>query len=496
MPRCHFRGGCRLLAALLMGVTLVAITPNALLGSTPPSPAGPTWPLRVRPGSRFVEDAAGTPFRVNADAAWFAPTEFWLADAASAADFETYLADREARGFTAILVMGMVQSGYNDFSGYPRGAYTHLPNNRISSEPPLTTPDDFSTLDAAYWDNVEAIVAAARAHGMAVLLAYNYLGYGGYGDQGWWKAIQEPQNTQAVMRAFGHSLAQRFAHESNVIWYPFGDFNPPPGEGLDRVRASIEGIQEVLPDAVFAAELDSPSDLVTDNAVADELLNADSFYGYGPDGHPGEVYLTAARAWASTPVRPAWVAEPQYEGAGIGGSGDRTDVRLAEYYSVLGGGTAGQTYGAISVYNFAPPSDGPAFAWRHALELPGAADMAVQFRLWSSMPWWLLVPSGTQGTFYGLDIVTDGQADGLQHIVAAGTTDDTTVVAYVPPGQWHRTFTIDLSRLPATASAVWLDPTTGAESAIPGVTGGGSRSVTTPGFNAAGVGDWVLVARA
>ncbi len=89
------------------------------MGAVPPSPAGPAWPLQVRPGSRFVEDASGRPFRVNADAAWFAPTEFWLADPSSAADFETYLQDRETKGFTAILIMGMVQSGYNDFSGYP-----------------------------------------------------------------------------------------------------------------------------------------------------------------------------------------------------------------------------------------------------------------------------------------------------------------------------------------------------------------------------------------
>ncbi len=58
----------------------------------------------------------------------------------------------------------------DDFTGYPTDAYTHLPDNRVSGERPLLTPDDVSTPNPAYWDNVEAIVAAARRHGMAVLL--------------------------------------------------------------------------------------------------------------------------------------------------------------------------------------------------------------------------------------------------------------------------------------------------------------------------------------
>src|SRR4029079_12175488 len=126
-----------------------------------------------------------------------------------------------------------VKEGYNDFPGYPQGAYSHLPDNRISGQAPLLVPGDFATPNPAYWGNIAAIVSAAREHGMAVLLAYQYLGYGGYGEQGWWKVIEEPQNSEEVQRGFGRWLAQLLAPSGNVIWYPFGDFSPPAGPGLE-----------------------------------------------------------------------------------------------------------------------------------------------------------------------------------------------------------------------------------------------------------------------
>jgi hypothetical protein len=58
-----------------------------------------------------------------------------------------------------------------------------------------------------------------------------------------------------------------------VIFYPYGDMNPPPGEGSRRIRATIEAIREQRPQALFAAELCSPDDVVGDNPDADELLS-------------------------------------------------------------------------------------------------------------------------------------------------------------------------------------------------------------------------------
>jgi hypothetical protein len=452
------------------------------------------WPLRVAASGRYLEDAAGRPFRLNVDAAWFASTEFWLADAGSAAAFEEYLRDRAGRGFSGMLLMGMVQSGYNSYRNIETGEYGHLPANRVSGAVPLLTPDDFRTPNPEYWSNVSRIVGAAGRHGIAVLLAYNYLGYPGT-REGWWEEIGGPANSVAGMRWFGTWLAGLLAEHGNVIWYPYGDMNPPAGEGSLRVRATVEAIREALPGALFAAELNSPDDVVGDNPDADGLLSLNGFYGYGPDAG-GEVWRTAERAWSAVPVRPAFVCEPQYEGAEIGGSGAVDDVREAEWWSVLGGGTAGQVFGRVGVYNFAPNSGPWSPEWRKSLDSPGARQMAYQFAFWASLPWWELRPAGVDAGQPGAGLVVGGQGDGLRHIAAAGTPDGAFVVAYVPNRDVPRGFAVDGRGLGGPGRAAWFDPTSGVERPAGEVAAGAVGSFETPGANAAGAGDWVLVIRA
>jgi Protein of unknown function (DUF4038)/Putative collagen-binding domain of a collagenase len=385
--------------------------------------------------------------------------------------------------------MGMVQRGYNGrVSGGPPASYPHLDRdgaNRVSGAVPLTTPGDFRTFHDAYWRNVADLVRTAGDRGMAVLLAYNYLGYGGYGgaeSQGWWTEINRPENADPVMYEFGRRLV-RTLEATNVVWYPYGDFNPPEGEGSRRVLRSIEGIRAADPHALFAAELAPPDDLPAANAAANAVLDVNAFYGNGPDNN-GAVYETARAAWddrsrGSMP-RPAWVCEPPYEGTTIGGPGTREAVRTTQWYSALGGGTAGQTFGTLDIYCFDPQR------WRRSLASPGSRDMAVQFAFYDSLAWHRLVPSGVDR--YGVEIVTAGQGTGLDHIAAAGTDDGTRLVAYVPPGSGQRTFTVDLGLLRPRRTVRWVDPTTGESRAVDG----NPATVTTPGANASGVTDWVL----
>ncbi len=445
------------------------------------------WPLSVAESHRHLQDASGRPFRANIDAAWFAPAEFWLADPESAASFDHYLENRRAKGFTGMLMMGMVQTGYNSYRNIEEGAYAHLPANRISGVQPLLVPDDFTTPNPEYWQNLRAIVARAGEYGIAVCLAYNYLGYPNT-NEGWWKQLSGPANTLEGMRGFGTWLAELLADCKNIIWYPYGDMNPEPGEGSDRIRATIEAIRDARPGAIFAAELCSPDDVIGDNADADELLSVNSFYGFGPDSN-GEVWRTADEAWRATPTRPCWTCEPQYDGAEIGGSGTTADVREAEWWSVLGGGTAGQVYGAVGVYNFARTAGPWGPDWRTRLDAAGARDAAHQFAFWADLPWWTFAPSGTDAGFLGTELITAGQDDGLRHIGAAGTPDGAWAAAYVPNRDERRTFSVDAGWAAAASTARWFDPTDGTWQNAAAEDG----TFTTPGPNAAGDLDWVLV---
>jgi Protein of unknown function (DUF4038)/Putative collagen-binding domain of a collagenase len=451
----------------------------------------PRFPLKVAGGGRYLVDQGGVPFRLNAEAAWFLSTQ------ASGEDVVSYLDDRRSRGFTAAVVMAMVHGGgYRGFPGVPEGAIDNAPNNLHTGEGPFTTPGDFGTMNERYWSHIDAIVDQAARRGMVIVLAYLYLGFEG-GDQGWWREVNEARNDRGTMFGYGRALGERYRDRPNIIWYTCGDFSPPAGsEGSHRVRRTVAGIRSVLPDALFAAEMNPPDDLATDNPDFADLLDLESFYGFGP-GQQGAVYLTANRAWAGRPPRPAFVGEPPYEGTPIGSSGGRVEIRRAQYYAVLGGGTAGQNFGTAGVWSVVHRCDGLAGCvdFRTGLDSPGTRDMQVQFRLYASLPWFDLVPSGTAPGFAGRDLVARGQGGGLSHIAAAVTGDGTWLLAYAPPAATPTTsFGIDLAALRGPARARWYNPVSGDFIHIAdGLPGAGVRQFTTPGENGTGTNDWVLV---
>src|SRR5690606_38242971 len=63
-----------------------------------PGHPGPAFPVEAGPGLRHLVDAEGKPFFLHGDAAWSLIAQLNDDDAA------TYLEDRRARGFNAVLV--------------------------------------------------------------------------------------------------------------------------------------------------------------------------------------------------------------------------------------------------------------------------------------------------------------------------------------------------------------------------------------------------------
>ena len=73
--------------------------------------------------------------------------------------------------------------------------------------------------------------------------------------------------------------------------------------------------------------------------------------------------------------------------------------------------------------------------------------------------------------------------------------DGRSAVVYVPS---QRSITVDLRRLTGGTSAqlTWVDPTSGMSTSVGApVPTTGARTLTTPGANAKGGTDWVLLAR-
>src|SRR5262249_57829436 len=119
------------------------------------------------------------------------------------------------------------------------------------------------------------------------------------------------------------------------------------------------------------------------------------------------------------------------------------------------------------------------------------------FRLFASLPWWRLRPSGTGSRQAGRDLVvagggTRGAAD---YVTAAVTEGGSHLLAYVPPtGTVPRRITVDMAALRGPVRARWLNPATGAWVEVArGLGPEDPRPFSTPGDNGTGLNDWVLV---
>jgi hypothetical protein len=347
--------------------------------------------------------------------------------------------------------------------------------------------DFSSTPNEAYWSFIDTIIDKAAAHHMVVVFAFTYLGYNG-DIEGWWQDINQPVNTPMVCYNWGVWLGRRYQNRPNIIWYACGDYAPPTGsEGARRVLKMIEGIKSMIPTALFGAEMNTPDQLSTEVPDFAAVMDMNSFYGYGANNNQCN-YLTADRAWVCTPVKPAWVGEPNYYDDHYGGaSGNRPDTRALQWYATLGGGTAGGNMTSHNIWTWT--------AWRKDLSIGYTTDRQHLFAFFASLPWYELVPSGVGGQRIGRKLVTGDNPEDRAHIVSCATASGSWLVAYVPPkGTAERTFSVEMAAMNSPARARWFNPTTGAYVEIgTELANTGSRLFTTPGDNGTGANDWVLV---
>jgi hypothetical protein len=166
--------------------------------------------------------------------------------------------------------------------------------------------------------------------------------------------------------------------------------------------------------------------------------------------------------------------------------GDPPILRRQEYWSVLSG-AAGQFYGNHYTWQFA-------HGWQDHLDTPGSTEMGYLVKLFAGRPWFRLVPDQAHTIVaggYGTP-TTDGNVGSSDYVTTAATPDGTLAVAYVPTA---RTLAIDMTRFAGPVLAQWYDPTNGtyspaSRSRFPN---SGNVNLTTPGKNASGDHDWVLV---
>lgn len=445
---------CLLAVALLAAVAQITLCSGAAAtqAATLAWPAA-AFPLKVRPGQRYLEDAAGNPFLIHGDAAWSLIAQLTREDA------ERYLKDRRARGFNTLLV-NLLEHKFS----------TKAPAN-IYGQPPFLKAGDFSTPNEEYFAHADWVLRLAADNGFLVLLAPAYVGFGG-GNDGWYQAMLA--NAPDKLRTYGRYVGHRYRDFANIIWVHAGDYNPPD---KDRVRAIALGIVEFDQRALHTAH-GAPETAAADYWGGEPWLHINNVYTYKT------TYPPARAQYARSDRMPFFLMESAYENEH---GATELRVRIQAYQALLSG-AAGQVYGNNPIWRFDGPALHPApTSWQQALDSRGAQSMTHLRSLFASLPWWSLEPDIAGA------LVTGGEGSGQDKVVAARVPDKSLALIYLPS---LRKVRVDLGQLAGPKlKARWYDPAAGRFVEIAGSPFPAEGShVFHPGTaNGAGLGDWVLV---
>ncbi len=466
--------------------TLGAAVPATSAGAAATAPA---FPLRAAANGRYLVDQAGTPFLIVGDS----PQAIYAR--LTPDELRFYLATRRAQGFTALLAdPGFTNNNDGRVRPAANGTLPFLRTLDGSRYEGVTGTADLATPNPDYWDHVDRVLAAAEAHGFLVL---QYVLAWGYRGRSFWQDLIAPGNSAFACFAFGSFLGQRFRARANLIWIDGSDFNgdyllraPDGTSGIARALAIVRGMRAAGAMQLRTGDWAADS-LSTDQPVFAPLMSVNGVYAYGSKADGFATYVQARRAWQYAPPLPAFLKETGYETERMI-PGDPAAVRKYQYWCLLSGALAGVVYGHGDIWPFTPGR------WQDALHAPGAFDMQRMAALMQGLPWTALVPSGLSG-LRRLVVSRNGawSPPVPDYIAAAATLDGTLLLAYVPPvGHGPQHLELDPGGMRAGWRAEWWDPASARRVPAAAEPRGGTVSFTTPGDNAAGANDWLLIVTA
>jgi hypothetical protein len=434
---------------------------------------GPAFPLSASSNGRYLVDTNKAPCLMVGDAPHSLVVNLDESDAA------TYLLNRGTNGFNSLWVECLCDS-YTGGSGTEGTAnYGHDINNNNPFTGTLAGGYyDLTTPNPAYWANVDWLVQAAATNGLQLMLTPL--------DEGGWTQTSLANGTNGCFQ-YGQFLGNRYKNSPNIFWNLGNDFQNWSTPTNDAVILAIaNGIKSVDTNHLMTIELNYQiSDSLTDPNWASEV-SVDGIYTY---------YMTYAESlvgYKRTNYRPCVFLEANYEFEDNSGQQPYSPLvlRLQEYWSLLSGSLGGHMYGNHYTWTFTG-------GWQSYLNTTGAMQLAYFKNFFTNTAWYNLVPDQSHALVtagYGLDNTGENfLLTGNNYVTAAQTPDGTLGVAYCPT---NATITVCLTNFGGPVTARWFDPTAASFSPVTGSPFANTISatnLTTPGANAGGDHDWVLL---
>lgn len=428
---------------------------------TPPAPTpdaadpgGPRLVAGVSEDRRVLVDQAGDPLLLRAEAIWSAMQTL------TPQEIDEHLELRASQGFNGVIMHPFPWSG--------------RPNDSRHTIDGLEPFDDtVGVLDEAYWERFDAVLATANRLGVTVFIAPIGMTWG-FEENGY-------DYDATLARALGEALGARYASTPGIVWMLGMDYDEVDWDTYDpMMMAFVDGLRAAGDEHLVTVHLFNLS-TSHDNVRWRGVSQIELAYTYQP------TYVTVLRAYTYD-TGPVVFIEGNYEGENNEGGPTTTDetLRRQTLWTLTSGGV-GVTYGELHVWQFSP-------TWQDSRVTDAIDQQTLAVDLFRSVAWWTLVPD-PDGTFLtggrGEDVTTGtlegGFADVLEsdRATAALAADGTLAVVYVPTA---RTITLDLSRLAGGVTAAWVDPVSGARQDV-----ALAADLTTPGKNADGDEDWLLV---
>ncbi len=405
--------------------------------------------ISVHSGGRYLLKD-GTPFLLHGDTCWS------IVGQLTNAEIDTYLDDREEKGFTAVLLSA------------PEGYYTsQTPSyNNVDGVAPFTTmsPVAWQSPNNTYWNRVDYVVNGAKLRGMVCIINPCYWGWN-YSD-GWGNLSGI---SDANLQTYGAFLATRY-DQGNVIWCVGGDWSGTTGE-RDKQWNIITGIRSVRTTDLVTAHPDSSEDdpYAYWSGYTGFSLNTAYTYETSSD----YVYEESATAYGRSGPVPFIYFEGKYENSA---DSSLAMLRRQSYGSILSG-ACGQIYGNMPIWNFESTRWGESFSgtWESHLDDTGSVEQGYVKALFNAYDWWKLAPKTDTS------LVSSSLSTGTSRVYPARASDGTFAMIYAPASQ---TVTCVMSALtPSSVRARLYNPTTGAYSAVSGspFANTGTQNIATGG---------------
>ena len=164
--------------------------------------AQPLSKLKISDNKRFITDENGNPFF------WLGDTGWLLFSKTTRQEAETYLKNRNEKGFNVLQVM-LIHNLKAAVNVYGDSAF----NASDVTNPKETIGSSFSdSIQYDYWDHVDYIVGLAEKYGIFMAMV-----------PVWGSNVRAGGLNREQAEIYATFLATRFKHKQNIIWLNGGD---------------------------------------------------------------------------------------------------------------------------------------------------------------------------------------------------------------------------------------------------------------------------------